>query len=63
MEEDGYRAGLARRNRTTYNGDLAAWFEGWKRGKAERLERLRRREIFPRDLADEMAAYYGGRLP
>lgn len=62
-ERDGYHAGLERRNRPRVDlltCDASAWFAAWLKGKAERLARIRRHEIQPRELADEITAWFGG---
>lgn len=62
-ERDGYHAGLARRNRPRIDlltCDASAWFAAWLKGKAERLVRIRRHEMLPRELADEVTAWFGG---
>lgn len=63
VERDGFRAGLERTNRPRVDlltCDASAWFAAWLKGKDERLARIRRHEILPRELADEVTAWFGG---
>lgn len=60
-ECDGFDAGLNGREHPRSDGDPAAWFAAWKRGKEQRIARLFAGQMLPReDRADEIQVYAAG---